>query len=51
MGRSTFEARLALASGISVAITTGLFAALSKAGATLFLAALLSLAAGFLTAG
>lgn len=50
MGRSTFEARLALASGISVAIAVGLFAALSAGGATLLPAALLALAAGFLAA-
>ncbi len=48
--RSTLEARLAFASGLSVAIAVGLFAVLSAAGATLLLAALLALAAGLLAA-
>jgi two-component system, NtrC family, nitrogen regulation sensor histidine kinase NtrY len=50
MARSTLEARLALASGISVAVAVGLFAALSAVGATLVLAALLALAAGLIAA-
>ena len=48
MSRSTLEARLALASGVCVAIAAGLFAALSAAGAAPLLAILLGLAAGLL---
>jgi two-component system, NtrC family, nitrogen regulation sensor histidine kinase NtrY len=48
--RSTLEARLALASGLSVALAIGLFAILTGAGAPLLLASLLSLAAGLLAA-
>jgi len=48
VSRSTLEARLALASGVCVAIAAGLFAALSAAGAAPLLAILLGLAAGLL---
>jgi len=48
VSRSTLEARLALASGVCVAIAAGFFAALSAAGATVLLATLLGLAAGLL---